>query len=322
MVKVDFFVFKKSMVKKSFPEISSIWASEKKLFVKQSTFSIYKIILERHLIPYFKDEIEFSSSLIEIFIKKKMCEGIGHKYMKDILMVLKMILKYGDKHKFLKFEDWEIKIPTYKEKRSMSVLTIEHQKILMRYVQNNFSFKNLGIYLSLTTGIRIGELCALQWKDIDLKEGILHINKTLERIYVIEDSKKYTKLIIDAPKTVNSFRDIPLTAGILHLLRPLKKILNKDYFVLSNCEIPIEPRVYRNYYNNLLDKLHLPKMKFHGLRHSFATRCIESSCDYKTVSVLLGHSNISTTLNLYVHPNLEQKKKCVEKMYKVFENIK
>ena len=79
---------------------------------------------------------------------------------------------------------------------------------------------------------------------------------------------------------------------------------------------PTEPRTYRNYYKQLMDKLEIPKLKYHGLRHSFATRCIESNCDYKTVSVLLGHSNITTTLNLYVHPNMEQKKRCIAKMFK------
>ena len=76
----------------------------------------------------------------------------------------------------------------------------------------------------------------------------------------------------------------------------------------------MEPRAYRNYYNTLIRRLNLPKLKFHGLRHTFATRCIESECDYKTVSVLMGHANISTTLNLYVHPDMEQKKRCVERM--------
>ena len=84
-------------------------------------------------------------------------------------------------------------------------------------------------------------------------------------------------------------------------------MVNADYYILTNEPLPTEPRTYRNYYKRLMEHLGIPKLKFHGLRHSFATRCIESNCDYKTVSVLLGHSNISTTLNLYVHPNMEQK---------------
>lgn len=84
----------------------------------------------------------------------------------------------------------------------------------------------------------------------------------------------------------------------MRMLKPLRKVVNADYFVLSNDVNPIEPRTYRNYYKALMAEIGIPAMKFHGLRHSFATRCIESNCDYKTVSVLLGHSNIGTTLNL------------------------
>ena len=104
----------------------------------------------------------------------------------------------------------------------------------------------------------------------------------------------------------------------LDLIRHLKKVVRDEYFILTNDAKPTEPRTYRNYYKRLLKKLDIPDIKFHGLRHSFATRCIEANSDYKTVSVILGHSNISTTLNLYVHPNKEQKKKCIDRMLKSF----
>ncbi len=102
-----------------------------------------------------------------------------------------------------------------------------------------------------------------------------------------------------------------LQKELIRILKPLKKIVNGNYYILTNEEKPTEPRTYRNYYKKLMKDLNIPELKFHGLRHSFATRCIESNCDYKTVSVILGHSNISTTLDLYVHPNMEQKKKNV-----------
>ncbi len=105
-------------------------------------------------------------------------------------------------------------------------------------------------------------------------------------------------------------------AEALTLIKPLLKVVNTGFYVISNDSKPIEPRTYRAYYKRLMKSLNIPPIKFHGLRHSFATRCIESNCDYKTVSVLLGHSDISTTLNLYVHPNMEQKKRCITKMFK------
>ena len=133
---------------------------------------------------------------------------------------------------------------------------------------------------------------------------------------MVGETVKSTEVIIDTPKSKNSIREIPMTKELLRMVKPLKKIVNSSFFVLTNSDRPTEPRTYRNYYKRLLNQLGIPPLKFHGLRHSFATRCIESNCDYKTVSVLLGHSNISTTLNLYVHPNMDQKKKCVEQMLK------
>ena len=122
------------------------------------------------------------------------------------------------------------------------------------------------------------------------------------------------KYIVNTPKTKNSCREIPMCKELMAIVKPLKKVVNEEFYVLTNEEKPTEPRTYRNYYHHLMKRLGIPRLKYHGLRHSFATRCIESNCDYKTVSVLLGHANITTTLNLYVHPNMEQKKRCISKM--------
>lgn len=164
--------------------------------------------------------------------------------------------------------------------------------------------------------MRIGEICALKWSDINLSAATISVNKTLERIYISDATPAKTEIVISTPKTANSHREIPVGKELLKILRSIMAVVNSDFYVITNEATPTEPRTYRNYYKQLMESLHLPAMKFHGLRHSFATRCIESMCDYKTVSVILGHSNIATTLNLYVHPNMEQKKKCIDKMNK------
>lgn len=297
-------------------EIISLWKEDKKQYVKKSSFSAYMLLIENHLLPSFGEMTSIEEANIQSFVFKKLEEGLSQKTIKDILIVLKMVLKFGAKNKMFKYQQFEIQYPTEREKYQIEVLSKAHQKKIMRYVKEHFTFKNLGIYVCLSTGIRIGEICALTWEDIDTESGVINIRKTIQRIYIIEDDKRHTELILDSPKTKNSIREIPMSKELVRMLKPIKKIVNNSFFVLTNDSKPTEPRTYRNYYKNLMKELDIPELKFHGLRHSFATRCIESNCDYKTVSVLLGHSNISTTLNLYVHPNMEQKKKCIDQMFK------
>lgn len=301
----------------NFIETAKLWKEEKKPYVKISTFSAYCLLCDNHLLPYFGNLDDIIEKDIQEFVLIKLKNGLSEKTIKDSLIVLKMILKFGDKNGYLKLHTYDVKFPTSHEKKQIEVLTRENQKKLLDFVRNEFSFKNLGIYICLCTGVRIGELCALKWNDFDLDEKIISIRHTIQRIYLMdENGNKYTKLIISDPKTKESMRDIPLSSELVKIITPLMKVVNKGFYVLTNDEKPTEPRTYRNYYKRILKKLDIPDIKFHGLRHTFATRCIEANSDYKTVSVILGHSNITTTLNLYVHPNKEQKKKCIDKMLK------
>ena len=297
-----------------FSKIVALWKEDKKQYVKRSTFAAYTLLIENHILPSFGEMALVEEQDVQTFVVRKLNEGLSHKTIKDILIVLKMILRFGVKNQMTEYRQIDIKFPTERDKHSIDILSRSHQKQIMEYIRLHFTFKNLGIYICLSAGMRIGEICALTWDDLDVENGIIHVRKTIQRIYVIEEHRKYTEVILDTPKTKNSIREIPMTKNLLKMIRPIKKIVNGNFYVLTNEPKPTEPRTYRNYYKQFMQSLGLPLMKFHGLRHSFATRCIESKCDYKTVSVLLGHSNISTTLNLYVHPNLEQKKRCMEQM--------
>lgn len=301
---------------KTIAEIILSWKAEKRLYVKKSTFSAYMLLIENHLLPEFGDKYAIEESEVQSFVIRKIEEGLSRKSVKDILIVLKMVLKFGVKHKWLDYRQFDIQFPTEHKKAIIEVLSRTHQKKLMKYVMEHFTFRNLGIYICLSSGLRIGEICALTWNDIDIDNGVINVCQTIQRIYIVDEGVRKTELILDSPKTKNSIREIPISRDLLKMLKPVKKIMNPAFYVLTNDAKPVEPRTYRSYYKKFMQELDLPQLKFHGLRHSFATRCIESKCDYKTVSVILGHSNISTTLNLYVHPNLEQKKKCIEQMFK------
>ncbi len=301
---------------KTISEVIKLWTADKKQYVKRSTLSAYLLLVENHLLPAFGNNAHVEEEELQAFVFKKLEQGLSRKSVKDILIVLKMVLKFGAKNKWIEHRTFDIQFPTEREKHTIEVLSRANQKKVMEHLQEYFTFRNLGIYICLSAGIRIGEICALTWDDMNTDTGIISVRRTIQRIYMIEEGSRKTELILDTPKTKNSIREIPMSKDLLKMLKPMKKIVNPSFFVLTNDAKPTEPRTYRCYYKNLMKELSLPELKFHGLRHSFATRCIESKCDYKTVSVLLGHSNISTTLNLYVHPNLEQKKKCIDQMFK------
>lgn len=302
-----------------FQEIIRLWREDKKQYVKTSTISAYTLLIENHILPAFGKADRINEADVQEFVFEKLNSGLSQKSIKDILIVLKMILKFGVKNGYFEYTQIDIKFPTQRERQEIEVLSRSNHRKVISHIQENFTFRNLGIYICLCAGMRIGEICALKWEDIDTENGIISVKKTIQRVYMIEGEERYTELILDSPKTKNSIRDIPMTKDLLKLLKPLKRIMNNNYFVLTNESKPTEPRTYRNYYKQFMQEIGVPILKFHGLRHSFATRCIESKCDYKTVSVILGHSNISTTLNLYVHPNMEQKKKCIDQMVKALK---
>ncbi|MDO4158822.1 MAG: site-specific integrase [Prevotellaceae bacterium] len=282
--------------------------------MKESSLSTYAIHAEKHLLPFFGNKSDVTENEVQEFALMKLREGLSRNTIRDILLVLRMVMSFGMRHDMITYYNWKIHLPKENERKELPVLTKLEQRRMMDFLNENFSFRNLGLYICICTGMRIGEICALKWDDINLNTKTIMIRRTIERVYVREKEQSYTKVVIGAPKTINSIRDIPVSGDLIRILRPIMSLVNTDNYVISNKNKPIEPRIYRTYYKRVMTKLGMPNIKFHGLRHTFATRCIESNCDYKTVSSILGHASISTTMNLYVHPNIDQKRKCIEKM--------
>lgn len=299
-------------------EIIPLWMEEKRRQVKLSSLSSYRLLVERHIIPYFGDHENILEQEVQKWVYDKIDgKEIGVKTMGDILICLKMILKFGAKRELITYNGFDIHFPTSTQKNNkLEVLSKDSYKTLTNYLSANFTFKNMGILMALYTGMRIGEICCLKWNDVDLENKVFIVRKTIQRVYIEEGGRRFTKLITDSPKTKNSEREIPISKSLLALLKPIKKVVNDEYYILSNNQKPIEPRVFRNYYVDVLMKLHLPYLKFHGLRHTFATFCIEGGADVKTTSVLLGHSNVSITLNTYCHPDLNKKRSVIDKIFK------
>lgn len=304
-----------------FEVVTNSFLEYKKQFVKMSTLCIYRAIIQKHILPTFKERKQLEKYEINEFVKNKRNDGLSRKRIKDILVVLKRILRFAQKNHRRKIDVSEIRVPLKEEKKNIQVLSKKDERKLLSYLQENFSFENLGILICLQTGMRIGEICGLMWKDISLDCNEISVNRTIERIYLNEKEKK-TELIVSEPKTIHSKRSIPLTSSLLKIRKPLKKIVNDSFYLLTNSSKPLEPRVYRNHFKKLLNDLGINPIKFHGLRHTFATRCIECNSNYKAVSSILGHSNISITLDLYVHPSNDEKKRCIENRRKGIEGRK
>lgn len=304
------------MERKTVSEIYFSWREMKCRLVKESTMATYVTNAEKHILPVLGSKSVVVESDVQQFVADMLDSGLCPHTVRDIVLVLKMIMSFGARHGWSEPAEWDIKIPAGACKTDFQVLTLGEQRKIMAYLKTHFSFRNLGLYICLCTGMRIGEICALKWSDISLKTRTIRIRRTIERVYVIDSHIKHTKLIIGTPKTASSMRDIPVGGELLRLLKSVTGLAYDSGFVLTNSDKPLEPRMYRHYYKRFMLKLGMPDMKFHGLRHTFATRCIESNCDYKTVSSILGHSSVSTTLNLYVHPDMGQKRKCIDRMLK------
>ena len=296
------------MSNKTFEEIVVLWQADKKQYVKRSTYSAYSLLVNNHLIPAFAGAYDVTEDMVQSFVFTKLEQGLSQKSIKDILIVLKMILRFAVKQGFMQHREIDVKFPTERERQELEVLSRSSQKQIMEYVQSHFTFMNLGIYICLCAGLRIGEVCALVWDDIDVESGVINISKTIQRIYVIEGGEKHTEVIIDTPKSKNSIREIPIAKDLLRMIKPFKKVVNGNFYVLTNSDQPTEPRTYRNYYKRLMEQLNMPKLKFHGLRHSFATRCIETSATTRR-SVFSSSTQISARLSISMYILIWSKRK-------------
>lgn len=293
-----------------------LWFSDIKLKVKESTYVNYQMKYEKHvksaLGNYAYEKI--TADKLNDFIQTKRTSGLSAKYTADIAGVIKSVCRFAKK-RFGYYDKSEfITIPKGRAKEK-SLLGKAEQTMLNNYLTSNPNASNVGILLSATTGIRIGELCALKWGNIDLEKRTLTIKNTVQRIKSIDGSTA-TKLIITLPKSNSSVRKIPLPDFIIPILRNLKG--NNDYYILSGTRAIIEPRTMQYRFKHILSDLNLPNVSFHSLRHGFATTCIALGFDVKTLSEILGHSSVEITLNRYVHSSMERKAEFMKLLSSVF----
>ena len=285
--------------------------------VKMRTYERYKLIVEQHI----KDKIgdmelnELSPLVLQSFItgllqsgNKKTGNGLSANSVNAVISVIQSSLKTAHMLGLTaEYTADKLKRPKLTEK-PVECFTITEQKQIEKAVMNGKKDKLYGILLCLYSGLRIGELIALQWSDIDLTKGILTVSKSCH------DSKE--GLIIDAPKTISSRRVIPLPKQLLPILKGIKKKSDAS-FVVSAKGKPVSVRSYQRSFELLLKRLKIPHKGFHSLRHTFATRAIECGMDVKTLSEILGHKNPTVTLNRYAHSLIEHKADMMNRLGKL-----
>ena len=302
-----------------FKTLVNTWLNSKQAMITASTHANFVLIAENHLIPQFGrrkigtiTESDIQGYIMYLYNDGRLDKGGGLtvKTIRDVILVLRLAMAYAYKEKAIPFINWEmIEYPKELGIKRVVSLSKEEEQNLIQCIYLNLNRKTAGILVALLTGVRIGELCGLQMKDICLSNNTISVNKTVQRIF---DKRKGTTYIhIGPPKTKTSARTIPIPYLLGNIIKRFLSDNPNQYFLTGKIR-PTEPRTYRQFFARFIKRHGLTKVKFHEIRHTFAVRAIEiPEFDIKSLSEILGHKNVSFTLNVYGSANIQQKAKCM-----------
>jgi len=294
-------------------KICADWLEDAKYRCKASTCAVYGRIIRTRVVPLLGNMAlrDVTLETVREFIDRTMRigrldrrGGLAPKTVRDITSVLLQILRFAG-------INIKTALPAAPEPE-LHLFSADEQARLVRFLRRGTTDpKRLGILLALFTGLRVGELCALTWGDIDMAAGTLRVSKAVQRVQTPGGPTK-TTLHIGAPKSKASTRTIPLPE---FLRRELKALwVDPQAYLLTGTAKCMEPRLMQGFFTRMLKQAGIAHKNFHALRHSFATRAVEQGFDIKSVSELLGHSNVKFTMESYVHSSLELKRAHMERM--------
>ena len=303
----------------NFENIARQWLEELKPIRKKSTIVKYMSQLKNYIIPAFGNFNlnDIGNEDIISFVNKLLTEGrngqkLSPKTVSDIFSRMKSIRRFAMLRGYeVNYVPNAVEIPL--KQGQIRVLTSTEENKLLRYLKKHFDLTALGMLLSLFTGLRIGELCALKWSDFSFSDKEFQVKRTMQRLHNLnEDTAKKTFIEIGEPKSPSSLRKIPIPA---ELMKYLKSAYVEDSYGLSGSKSKfVEPRTMENRFKSVLRKCGVQRINFHVLRHSFATKCVELGFDIKSLSEILGHANVNITLNRYVHPSMKLKHSNMNKL--------
>lgn len=292
------------------------WLNQCEGRVKLSTYENYYYCVSGYIIPFFersKNDV-FTANQLKNF-SNYICEktNLSLAYQRKIFTIFKVAIRSIFRETKIQGELLEALTPPKIHAKPVEAFSIQEQRKIEEQLYKSGENRALGILLCFYTGLRLGELGALRWEDIDLDSKTLSVKRTLTRIKNFESKGCRTSLIVSSPKNRTSIRKIPIPEFLVGELYSHIGI-NKSCFVLTDSLIPADPRSYQRYYKKVLEKANVTYRKFHTIRHTFATRILEMGIDIKTISELLGHSSVINTLNIYAHSLMEQKKHAIAKL--------
>ena len=307
-----------------FGELLDSWLAVTRLSVKESSFVQYRKLVDNYVRPYLAKLpiCELDRAVLDkhvIFLsaegRKDRRGGLSPKSVYDVMSVVRDCLRYAAALGLpLSFDPGPVTVR--KNAPDMRVLSPEEQKKLMRVLSSGTDNCKLGVMLSLYTGLRIGELCALKWENFDLDNKLLSVRKTLQRIQSDADSGPKTRIVITSPKSEHSVRTIPLPPFLAELSAEFYTA-PEDFVLSGSPERFVEPRTMQYRFKKYVAEAGIADANFHALRHTFATRCIECGFETKSLSEILGHSSVSLTLNRYAHASMELKRQNMNKLNSV-----
>ncbi len=304
-----------------FSELAAGWLGEVRQTRKASTYVKYSMVYRVHLEPVLR-EVKASGiqDALDALGREKIFDHLSESIRKSICCVLNQIVKFASRQHqitMLTIPVWDkLVFPEKKGNKPVEVLSWKEQAGLLPILFQKMDKAEMAVLLCLHTGLRLGELCALKWKDIDFGNRMVSVNQTVQRLYR-EGGKTKTVLLETEPKSEYSRREIPLPVMILELF---EKIRHEGNYVFGK-DKPMEPRTLQNHFKRLLKKAGLKHKNFHALRHTFATNCIESGADIKSLSEILGHSDVQISLNRYVHPSMDSKRKYLDGLSRFYGQI-
>lgn len=299
-------------------ELFSLLLRDKAGEVKKSTLARYSFLINRHILPSLSDMpvSKLTADRLQSFLDEKRKNGslrggaLSAKSVRDICVLIRSALRMASGTFASMQEPPHIKLPPCRQRKIQVFSDGEVQRIAAHAVAAPTP-GSLGILLGLNTGLRLGELCALRWSDVDFFSGTLRVERTVQRI----NYDGSTHLLLQSPKSENSMRSVPVPADMLALLK--KKAAGtapEAYILTGRVDKPMEPRTCQRGFHALLKSCGVKDRNFHTIRHTYATRCIDHGVDIKSLSEMLGHADIQTTLRLYVHSSMEHKQSVIQKI--------